>query len=153
MENTTREMQTEEFGKSFLQLQHTFTVCMQLMLNKYKLFPGQPQVLFALKKLGTPTQNELAAELGIGKASAGVSIRRLESGGFVKRTKDKKDTRCIRLSLTEKGKEFARWCEIDFNMFFTTMLEGIDMEERTAVHEAVRSMDNSLSALKSRLES
>lgn len=153
MENTTREMQTEEFGKAFLRLQHTFSTCMQLMLSKYGLFPGQPQVLFALKKLGSPTQNELSEELGIGKASTGVSIRRLEKGGFIKRTRDKKDTRCIRLSLTEKGQSYARWCEIDFNMFFTTMLEGFTLEERTAVHEAVLSMDSSLGSLKNRLES
>ena len=141
METVTREKLTRDFGNAFLSLQHTSTLCMQLLLNKYNLYPGQPQVLFALKELGAPTQNELAAHLGVGKASAGVSIRRLESGGFIKRTRDKKDTRCIRLSLTSKGEEFARWCSIDYDMFFTTMLEELSAEEKASAYELVRSMD------------
>lgn len=153
METVTREKLTRDFGNAFLSLQHTSTLCMQLLLNKYNLYPGQPQVLFALKELGAPTQNELAAYLGVGKASAGVSIRRLESGGFIKRTRDKKDTRCIRLSLTQKGEEFARWCGIDFDMFFTTMLEELSAEEKASAYELIKSMEKSLTGLKKRLES
>ena len=128
-------------------------ICMQLLLGKYGLYPGQPQVLFALSKLGAPTQNELAAHLGIGKASAGVSIRRLETGGFVKRIRDKKDTRCIRLSLTKKGEDYARWCSIDYDMFFTTMLESFSAEERGEALACIKAMEGSLDALRSRLES
>ena len=123
------------------------------LLGKYGLYPGQPQVLFALSKLGAPTQNELAAHLGIGKASAGVSIRRLETGGFVKRIRDKKDTRCIRLSLTKKGEDYARWCSIDYDMFFTTMLESFSAEERGEALACIKAMEGSLDALRSRLES
>lgn len=153
METVTREKLTRDFGNAFLSLQHTSTLCMQLLLSKYNLYPGQPQVLFALKELGAPTQNELAAYLGVGKASAGVSIRRLESSGFVKRTRDKKDTRCIRLSLTAKGEEFARWCSIDYDMFFTTMLEELSPEERISAYSFIQSMEKSLTGLKKRLES
>lgn len=153
METVTREKITRDFGSAFLSLQHTSALCMQLLLSKYNLYPGQPQVLFALKELGAPTQNELASHLGIGKASAGVSIRRLESGGFIKRTRDKKDTRCIRLTLTQKGEEFARWCSIDYDMFFTTMLEELTPDERTAAYSFLRSMEKSLTGLKERLES
>ena len=153
METVTREKLTRDFGNAFLALQHTSTLCMQLLLSKYNLYPGQPQVLFALKELGAPTQNELAAYLGVGKASAGVSIRRLENGGFIKRTRDKKDTRCIRLTLTQKGEEFARWCNIDYDMFFTTMLEELSQEERANAYEYIQAMEKSLSGLKQRLES
>ena len=141
MESVTREKLTRDFGNAFLSLQHTRTLCMQLLLSKYNLYPGQPQVLFALKELGAPTQNELAAYLGVGKASAGVSIRRLESGGFVKRTRDKKDTRCIRLALTSKGEEFARWCSIDYDMFFSTMLESLSQDERASAYDFIQAME------------
>lgn len=153
MESVSREKLTADFGEAFLTLQHTYNICMQLLLGKYGLYPGQPQVLFALSKLGAPTQNELAAHLGIGKASAGVSIRRLEAGGFVKRIRDKKDTRCIRLSLTKKGEDYARWCRIDYDMFFTTMLESFSAEERGEALACIKAMEGSLDALRSRLES
>jgi len=87
------------------------------------------------------------------KASAGVSIRRLETGGFVKRIRDKKDTRCIRLSLTKKGEDYARWCSIDYDMFFTTMLESFSAEERGEALACIKAMEGSLDALRSRLES
>ena len=153
MESIAREKLTSDFGEAFLSLQHTYTICMQLMLGKYGLYPGQPQLLFALKQLGAPTQNELASHLGIGKASVGVSIRRLENGGFIKRTRDKKDTRCIRLSLTRKGEDFAHWCSIDYNMFFTTMLEELDTDDRARAYSYLLSMNNSMNGLKQRLES
>ncbi len=153
METVTREKLTRDFGNAFLSLQHTSTLCMQLLLSKYNLYPGQPQVLFALKELGAPTQNELAAYLGVGKASAGVSIRRLENGGFIKRTRDKRDTRCIRISLSQKGEEFARWCSIDYEMFFTTMLESLSQDERASAYSFIQAMEKSLSGLKERLES
>ena len=73
MESVSREKLTADFGEAFLTLQHTYNICMQLLLGKYGLYPGQPQVLFALSKLGAPTQNELAAHLGIGTASSSVS--------------------------------------------------------------------------------
>jgi len=152
MESITRERLTREFGDMYLKLQHTHTICMQLMLGKYGLYPGQPQVLFAIQDMKNPTQNELADRLGIGKASAGVSIRRLEKGGFIKRSRDRKDTRCVRISLTQKGVDYARWCNIDYDMFFTTMLESFTVEERNDALHFITSMNNSLDELRKRLE-
>lgn len=152
MESIIREKLTREFGDMFLKLLHTHTICMQLMLGKYGLYPGQPQVLFAIRDQKNPTQNELADKLGIGKASAGVSIRRLEKGGFIKRTRDKKDTRCVRISLTQKGEDYARWCNIDYDMFFTTMLENFTADERAEALRFVTSMEGSLDNLRKRLE-
>lgn len=148
-----REHSVGEIGRAFSGLAHIYTICMQLTLGKYGLYPGQPQVLFALKELGRPTQNELAEHLGVGKASAGISVRRLESGGFVKRIRDKKDTRCIRIHLTPKGEEYARWCSIDYDMIFTTMLENFSAEERNDIFFMFSRMGGNLQALRDRLES
>ena len=78
-------------GEDFRSLFHSYNACMQRMLSKYGLYPGQPQMLFAIRELKNPTQNELALQLRVSKASAGVSLRRLESAGFVKRVRDQKD--------------------------------------------------------------
>lgn len=147
-----RELSVGDIGHAFHDLAHTYTICMQLTLGKYGLYPGQPQVLFALKNLQRPTQNELAAYLGVGKASAGISLRRLENGGFIKRTRDKKDTRCIRIHLTPKGEEYVRWCSIDYDMFFSTMLESFTSDERSEAFNMLNRMNASLNGLRSRLE-
>ncbi len=140
-------------GMEFRSLFHTYNACMQRMLSKYGLYPGQPQMLFAIRKLKNPSQNELATELNVSKASAGVSLRRLEDAGFVKRVRDKKDTRCVRVALTQKGQEYARWCDIDFEVIFTTLLEDFSGDGRDQALNTVRRMNRSLSALKERLES
>ncbi len=140
-------------GADFRALLQTYNACMQKTLAKYGLYPGQPQMLFGIRELQSPTQNELAAYLNVSKASAGVSLRRLEQAGFVKRVRDKKDTRCVRIALTQKGNEYARWCDIDFEMIFTTMLEDFEGEDVSHALDMLRRMDKSLSGLKERLES
>lgn len=141
-----------DFSKAFQALEHTYSVCMQRTLSKYGLYPGQPQLLFAVRSLNRPTQNELAATLKISKASVGVSLRRLETAGFLKRVRDKEDSRCIRILLTKKGEEYARWCDIDFEMIFTTMLEGLSFDQRENTLSYLRRMDQNLDELKIRLE-
>ena len=113
---------TAAVSEAFCELVRTYNACMQKTLSKYGLYPGQPQVLFAINRLSAPTQIELASQLGVTKASAGVSLRRLEAAGFVKRVRDKLDTRCVRIRLTQKGADYARWCDIDFEMIYTTMM-------------------------------
>lgn len=140
-------------GTDFRTLLQTYNACMQKTLSKYGLYPGQPQMLFAIRELKSPTQNELALHLNVSKASAGVSLRRLEQAGFVKRVRDRKDTRCVRIALTGKGNEYARWCDIDFEMIFTTMLEDFEGEDISRALDVLRRMDKSLSGLKERLES
>lgn len=140
-------------GEDFRSLFHSYNACMQRMLSKYGLYPGQPQMLFAIRELKNPTQNELALQLRVSKASAGVSLRRLESAGFVKRVRDQKDTRCVRIALTQKGAEYARWCDIDFEVIFSTLLEDFSGDGRDQALDTVRRMNKSLCALRQRLES
>ncbi len=141
-----------DFSRAFQALEHTYSICMQRTLSKYGLYPGQPQLLFAIRSLNRPTQNELATVLCISKASVGVSLRRLESAGFLKRVRDKEDSRCIRILLTKKGEEYARWCDIDFEMIFTTMLEGLTFEQRENTLQQIKRMEKNLDELRTRLE-
>lgn len=149
----TAEEITSKTGLAFQKLVHTYNICMQRTLNKYGLYPGQPQLMFAIRDLETPTQNELAIMLSVSKASVGVSLRRLENSGFVKRVRDKTDTRCIRIALTKKGLEYVRWCDIDYEVLFTTMLEGFSGDEKERAFSTLERMDSSLMELKGRLES
>ncbi len=144
---------TVQFGNSFCSMLRTYEYCMQSILAKYGLYPGQPQILFAIRELNTPTQNDLAQKLRISKASTGVSLRRLEAAGFVKRVRDAQDTRCIRITLTERGEDFARWCDIDFEMLFSSMLQNLDVDKRENALLIVDEMERSLRQLKTRLDS
>lgn len=143
----------EKMNVSFSRLVHTYNLCMIRILDKYGLYPGQPQVLFAVSAENRQmTQNELALRMNVSKASIGKSLCRLEEAGFIKRVRDKSDSRCIRIALTQKGKEYARWCEIDFEMLYTTMLECFSSDERDVVPELIDRMNACLDGLRRRLE-
>lgn len=148
-----REQITRQTGTALQELIQTYNFCMQRVFSKYGLYPGQPALLFAIRDSLNPTQNDLAIKLGISKASVGVSLRRLEKGGFVKRVQDKKDTRCNRIVLTKKGQDYAHWCEIDYDMLYSTLLEQFDGDERSEVLGMINTMQKSLCELRKRIES
>lgn len=146
------EQASRSVGEAFSRLVQTYQYCAQRILSKYGLYPGQPALLFAIEKSARPTQNDLAKDLSISKASVGVSLRRLEKGGFVKRVRDKADTRCIRVALTARGQEYARWCRIDYDMLYTSMLEHLLPEERNDLIALLSGIERGLDDLKRRLE-
>ncbi len=144
-------------GAAFHQLAQAYSFCLQRMLRKYGLYPGQPEVLFALQENEAEsgfrlTQNEIAKALGVTRASAGVSIRRLEKAGFVTRAVDPSDTRCNRVLLTKKGREFAHWCELDMQLIHTTLLEDFEGEERMRATQMLWRMERSLQGMRERME-
>lgn len=137
----------------FMQLSQVHAFCMQHTLQKYGLYEGQPAFLFQIRDLGKPSQNELAQTLGISKSSAGVSLRRLEKNGFVKREQDPADSRCNRISLTKKGQEFTRWCEMDVDMIANNLLEEFEGEEREQALRTLNRMLKGLNAMRERIKS
>lgn len=147
------ESTNKAVGEKFVKLVQIYENCAQKTISKYGLYLGQPQLLFCLKSCAhNPTQNELALMMGISKASAGVSIRRLESAGFISRVRDKKDSRCIRIALTSRGTEYTRWCEMDYEVLYTTMFEGFTGDQRAKAFDMLDDMFANLSKYKGRME-
>ena len=140
-----------EVLEQYMRINQIFTYCMGHTLQKYGLYEGQPAILFQLQEMGMPTQNDLAKALAVSKASVGVSLRRMEKAGFVKRVLDKSDTRCKRISLTQKGTEFVRWCEIDMNMLSENLLENFEAEELAHVLDMLRRMQKGMEAMRQRI--
>lgn len=137
---------------TYMKLTQVFGFCMKHTLQKYGLYEGQPAILFMLKELERPTQIELADALGISKASVGVSLRRMEKAGFVRRRQDKGDSRCNRISLTEKGEEFVRWCEMDMDMIANNMLEDFEGDEREAALQTLQRLYKGLDFMRMRIK-
>ncbi|MDL2257643.1 MarR family winged helix-turn-helix transcriptional regulator [Eubacteriales bacterium OttesenSCG-928-K08] len=152
MEQKKQHSVAREALDTYIKLNQAYNFCVQRTLSKYGLYEGQPALLFEIQARSTPTQNELALALGVSKASAGVSIRRMEKAGFLKRTRDVGDSRCIRVSLTKKGEEFARWCEIDMEMIANTLLEDFEAEERIEALNALERMYKGMDEMRERIK-
>lgn len=150
--DASHSQQVQLMQKAFRSLLHTYDMCMQRTLRKYGLYPGQPELLLCIRALSAPTQNQIAAMMSLSRASVGVSLKRLAQAGFVKRTRDKKDTRCIRIALTPKGEEYAHWCELDLEMIHATMMESLSGEQRAETPVLFDKICASLQSYNERLE-
>lgn len=64
----------------------------------------QGKILFILMREGEMTQKELQERLGIQAGSISEIVLKLQAKGFIERTKDEKDKRRFKLTITEKGK-------------------------------------------------
>lgn len=97
---------------------------MRAQLEKLDLYPGQPQLLLALREHANASQKELAQAMDVSPATLTVMLRRMDAKHLVKRVNDPQDLRVIRLSLTEEGNEKVR--QIDaFIRQANEMLDGL----------------------------
>lgn len=74
-------------------------------IYEYGLVPPHLGMLRLLKELGEHSQNQLAEQLGIDKATMVKLIDQLEKKKFIERTQDAKDRRIWRIRITSGGEK------------------------------------------------
>lgn len=73
-------------------------------VNRLGLHGSQHHLLMHLANHETLTQKELASQLKVSPASVAVSLKKLESEGYIAKEMDPKDNRYNKITITEKGK-------------------------------------------------
>src|SRR5271170_7913062 len=68
-----------------------------------KLSSHQASVLDHLDAIDPTRLHELAAHMAVTPSTMSLMIDRLEAGGYVRRSTDAKDARCVNLRLTRRG--------------------------------------------------
>jgi DNA-binding MarR family transcriptional regulator len=63
----------------------------------------QASVLDHLHTTRPTTLSKLAEHMGVGRSAMSITAKRLIRGGYIRRTQDKDDHRCARLTLTTAG--------------------------------------------------
>ncbi len=119
--------------------------------KKYDLYVGQTEILFLLDDKTGRTQKELAQEIGVSKATVGVSLRRMEQTGLVNRIVDSKDARCIRVSLTDKGMRVCEQCKVAYEEAYKSMFAGLIDKKRQEAFEFLEKMGKGLATAKSKV--
>ncbi|WP_324822991.1 MarR family transcriptional regulator [Sinanaerobacter sp. ZZT-01] len=99
------------------------------MMKKYGLHPKQPMILTAISNMGSCSQRELAEKMHCSPASIGVSIRRLEKSGFVKKETSEVDSRSSRVQLTERGELATKKSKEMIELLTREMLRDFSQEE------------------------
>lgn len=90
------------------------------------------------------SQKELAAKLQISTAAAAVSLRKLESGGYIERISSKVDLRYNEVSITKKGLDIVKRSKEIFNSVDKIMTNGINDDELSSFIETVTKMKANL---------
>ncbi|WP_051062294.1 MarR family winged helix-turn-helix transcriptional regulator [Ilumatobacter nonamiensis] len=107
----------------------------------------QASLIGYIVEFGATTQTQLADRLGIGRASIGSVIDRLQERGFVERHPDPNDRRVWRVEVTESGRELAgRVRDID-EVLRAELRRGIGREERQALSWVLTRLQQNLQSV------
>ena len=93
------------------------------------------------------SQKELAERLQITPAAVAMTLKKLESSGYISRRADTDDNRVNRITVSEKGEEAVKLSEEIFSAVDDAMFEGISESELTAFIQIMEKINNNLLAL------
>jgi MarR family 2-MHQ and catechol resistance regulon transcriptional repressor len=80
-------------------------LCQDSVFGKYGITTEQFGVLTSIKSRGTLRPSDLASILERGPNSMSMLVDRMVKAGLVRRTRDRKDRRAVKVSLTSKGEK------------------------------------------------
>lgn len=99
-------------------LMHLFVHIGKLLEDRFRsalgekgIHVGQAKIFSALLDHEKLTQREIASGLHIKPSTVTNMVKRMEGAEFIERRRDEHDDRVINVTLTEKGKEAARFTE------------------------------------------
>ncbi len=93
---------------------------------------------------GSISQSDIARAFDISPSAVAVTLKKLESSGFVMRGVNDGDNRYNKLTVTEKGKETLLKLQNLFEGVDREMLEGISENEMLVLEKCFEKMQNNL---------
>lgn len=111
------------------------------------LHRSQHMLLMRLSHCCIPSQKDLAKDLRVSPAAIAVSLKKLESDGYITRNTDTDDCRYNRIALTEKGLGVVTQTKELFHYIDQTMVQGFDDAEMDALLASLEKIERNLQAL------
>ena len=109
--------------------------CIEKKVNHTGVYQSQHRLLMHLNHHPNCSQIEIAREMEISPAAVAVSLKKLESGGYIMRETTESDSRTHRVTITKKGRSVIERSE---QMFWETekaMFEGFSEEEMQSLRQ------------------
>ena len=142
--NLKMSKQADELQNIFNNVIEGYDDCVKKIAKKYNLYVGQTEILFLLDEKTGRSQKELANELGVSKATVGVSLRRMELVGLVNRITDLRDARCIRVSMTDKGMDVCQHCKNAYKEVYGSMFGNMNEKKCQEAYDVLNKMSKGL---------
>lgn len=106
-------------------------------LNKTGVYRSQHQLLMVIADNPNASQKEIARICRVSAATAAVSLKKLEQGGYICRLTDESDNRCNRLTVTEKGQKVVEKSTEYFRNVLTRMFSGFSEDDLPALQSSL----------------
>jgi DNA-binding MarR family transcriptional regulator len=146
------EVQGEDAMTLIMRLAKLQFQYMRLQMDRLDLYPGQPQLLLALKAHEHVSQRELARVLEITPATLTVMLRRMDGKQLISRTGDAQDLRITRLQLTEKGREKVAEIETVIRQTNEKLDALFDAQQLAVIRETIGRVCDHLSEVTQRMQ-
>jgi DNA-binding MarR family transcriptional regulator len=139
-ETNLRETDPREILGPIAYIYRSHLAYMVKELEAYRVGSGQFEFLLLLYYKDGVSQETLAKELKVSKATSARAIQSLEEEGYVYRERDETDLRAYRVYLTDKGKEMRDIIFKKLTAFTDILFSGFTFEEkeifRLLIHKA-----------------
>ncbi|MFX3636421.1 MAG: MarR family winged helix-turn-helix transcriptional regulator [Candidatus Pristimantibacillus sp.] len=117
---------------------------MNTLLHDYDIYPGQPPLMFALKRGPGRSQSELAKELDIKAATLTIMLNRMEKHGIVRREADSLDQRVSRIFLTDKGSSMLGEIHETLHRLEEQAMDGFNEEDQLLLRALLARISNNM---------
>lgn len=114
-------------------------------LRELKLYVGQDNLLARLWQGDGITQMQLCEHLKCEPPTVTNMVKSLEQNGFIKRKRDEKDARVMRIYLTDEGKKLEDPVDFKWKQQQEKLLHSISSEERLILRDLMKRMEKNLS--------
>ena len=114
------------------------------VVQRLGIHRSQHMMLMSISCFGSCSQKDIAARLDISPAAAAVTLKKLETGGFVRRDTDTGDSRKNLILLTEKGQEIVNETRRLADQLNRAMFSGIDEQRMQVLTNCLLKMQSNL---------
>lgn len=117
-------------------------------MRRHGIHLGQDHLLAALWKRDGQTPGELAEGAGVSTPAVVKMADRMSAAGLVRRMRDERDNRLVRLWLTPEGAALQAPIEAERQALEDTLTAGLSIDEKANLLKALRTVQRTAMALR-----
>ncbi len=143
-EKEMREKLVEETARAFRRANRLLMRIIEKKVSSTQVYRGQHQVLMHIAHHSEASQAEIAERMEISPSALAVSLKKLEKGGYIRRSADISDERKKHMEITEAGSKVVSESHVMFQEIENQMFQGFSEEEIQIIHRYLNQIVDNL---------
>lgn len=125
----TLESRQHKLVEKYIMANKLHKMYLEREVNRTGVFRSQHMILMYIARFPNASQKEIANHQHVSTATIAVSLKKLESGGYISRSTDKKDNRYNQICITPKGQKVVEGSVKIFKKVEEALFQGFSAEE------------------------